>query len=129
MKLSLEAITAYYRIHSYNDDKVVIRTKNNTELVEITTSFILMPEQLLTQSLVSNLYQLSDKDIAYLINLGPEVILFASGSTDLSIFPLLISKFSQYGIGVELMSFAAAYRTYNLLLNEDRKVMLVASFD
>jgi uncharacterized protein len=124
MKLSLEAITSYYQIHSYTDDTVIIRAKEHEDKIELKSSFILMPEQLIKDCSISNIASLTEEEVAYLIGLEPEVILVASGSTELHSLIPIQQQLSPYGIGLELMSLSAACRTYNLLVAEDRRVLL-----
>lgn len=128
MKLSLEAVSEYNQIHSYDDHKVVILQKQQSILVTIETNFILMPEFVKTDWPVSDLSSLSDNDVTALIKMDPEVIIFASGSTFTPQHQLLVSTFAEHAIGVEFMAFGPAYRTYNLLLSEERKVLLAVCF-
>jgi uncharacterized protein len=129
MKLSLETINQYYQIHSYDDDKVIVRAiQQHTDNIELTTSFILMPEQLITDCSISNIASLTEDEVAYLISLEAEVILMASASSELNHFSQTQQQFSSHGIGVELLSLSAACRTYNLLTAEDRQVLLLINF-
>ncbi len=55
--------------------------------------------------------------------LKPEILLIGTGATQRFLPGELLARLSQGGVGVEVMDTAAACRTYNILLNEDRKVV------
>ena len=76
---------------------------------------------------VSDIKNLSADTLSALKELAPEVIIFTSDAS-LS-FPLLqvAEYFNKQGIGTEFMSRASACHTYNLLLVEDRSVILIVS--
>lgn len=53
----------------------------------------------------------------------PETILFGTGARHRFVSNFLLTAIMSQGIGFEVMSTAAACRTYNLLLGEDRRVV------
>ncbi len=53
-----------------------------------------------------------------------EVIIFGTGSRLRFVHPQMINALLRQRIGIEAMSFQAACRTYNILMMEERKVML-----
>jgi len=53
----------------------------------------------------------------------PEVVIFGSGPTHRFVSPALYRGLIAQRIGVETMDTAAACRTYNVLVNEGRKVV------
>ena len=55
--------------------------------------------------------------------LMPEILLIGTGATQRFLPGELLAALSRDGVGVEVMDTAAACRTYNILLNEDRKVV------
>lgn len=129
MKLSQEAVSEYNQIHSYDDNQVVIRPQHQTRLDIIESNFILSRDQFLPNWQVSDLKSISSQQLADLKRLDPEVILFATGS-GLSIeLQSIAQKLMQAHIGVEFMALGAACRTFNLLVSEQRKVLLAVSFD
>ena len=124
MKLSQESNSQYNQLHTYGDDFIVIK-KDNNELQRIDTNLVVTPQQVIEAISVDDITQLSDSDINLLTALDPEIIIFVTGS-GLSEFTFQISaRFNQHHIGTEFMSLGAACRTYNLLVNEDRNVVLV----
>ncbi|CAH9018406.1 Mth938-like domain-containing protein [Candidatus Nitrosacidococcus sp. I8] len=56
------------------------------------------------------------------LDINPEVILLGTGNNLFFPPPSLFKKLFDHGIGVEFMSTAAACRTYNILVNESRRV-------
>lgn len=129
MKLSQEAVTDYNQIHSYDSDQVVIRPQHQTRLEPLKSNFILTREQLISDWPVSNIESLTAEQLAQLKQLGPEVILFATGSGLCPELQKLAQTFMQDHIGVEFMELGAACRTFNLLVSEQRKVLLAVCFE
>jgi uncharacterized protein len=58
-----------------------------------------------------------------LLAVQPDVILLGTGETQRQLPPVLLYHALAQGVGVEVMTNAAAARTYNLLLAEDRNVL------
>lgn len=128
MKLSLEAVFEYNQIHSYDDNNVVIRPQHHSHLDSIETNFILTPDTLIRDWPVSDIQQLSAEQLADLQRLDPEVILFATGSGLTVEHQKIAQSLMQHHIGVEFMALGPACRTFNLLMTEQRKVLLAVCF-
>lgn len=128
MKLSLEAVSEYNQIHSYDNNSVVIRPQHQNRLDEIETNFILTPETLIRDWPVSDIKQLSAEQLADIQKLDPEVVLFATGSGLTVDLQKLSQILMHQHIGVEFMDLGAACRTFNLLVTEQRKVVLAVCF-
>ncbi|WP_438971464.1 Mth938-like domain-containing protein [Methylophaga sp.] len=128
MKLSLEAVSEYNQIHSYDNNSVVIRPQHQNRLDEIETNFILTPETLIRDWPVSDIKQLSAEQLADIQKLDPEVVLFATGSGLTVDLQKLSQILTHQHIGVEFMDLGAACRTFNLLVTEQRKVVLAVCF-
>lgn len=129
MKLSLEAVSEYNQIHSYDDNNVVIRPQHQNRLDTIKTNFILTPDTLIRDWSVSDIQQLSVAQLAEIQALDPEVILFATGSGLTVELHKIAKSFTQQNVGVEFMELGPACRTFNLLVTEQRKVLLAVCFD
>lgn len=69
--------------------------------------------------------ELNEDDFAALLEGKPEVIIVGTGTTN--IFPPreLVFAMARRGIGLEVMDTAAAARTFNVLVAEDRQVAAV----
>ncbi|GAB4294845.1 MAG: Mth938-like domain-containing protein [Methylophaga sp.] len=127
MKLSQEAVIEYNQIHSYDNDHVVIRRQNQLERIE--SNFILTRDQCITNWSVTDIANISSQQLTELKRLDPEVILFATGSGPCIDFQKIGHQLALSQIGAEFMALGAACRTFNLLVNEQRKVLLAASFN
>lgn len=129
MKFSLEAISDANIIHSYDEDFILVRSKEYAELKRLDSSLILMPNQIISDWHIKDITQLDVSDVKKLKNLDPEVLILAHGSSVYSLPPKLMVEFYVQAIGVECMPLGAACRTYNLLVAEDRKVVLAVIFE
>ncbi|MBV8045507.1 MAG: hypothetical protein JO171_00010 [Paludibacterium sp.] len=63
-------------------------------------------------------------DFAALLAFEPEVVLFGSGATLRFPHPRLTAQLAEARVGFEVMDTHAACRSYNILMAEDRKVVL-----
>jgi uncharacterized protein len=86
-------------------------------------SIVVTPEQVLTDWQPQGFDALNEMHFAYFLALKPEILLFGSGAQQRFAHPRLYQALSAAGIGVEFMDTAAACRTYNILVAEDRKVV------
>jgi uncharacterized protein len=68
------------------------------------------------------LERLGIADFTPLLPLAPEIVLLGTGDRQRLPPPALYADFAARGIGLEAMDNAAACRTYNLLLSEQRAV-------
>lgn len=129
MKLSQEAVTEYNQVHSYDIDHVVIRPQHQTRLDRIESNFILTQDQFIPDWAVRDIETITAGQLAELKQLDPEVILFATGSGLCIEFQNIARQLMQSHIGVEFMDLGAACRTFNLLVSEQRRVLLAVCFE
>lgn len=129
MKFSLEEKSGANEIHSYGDDYVVIRTQQDADIKRLDNSLIMMPNQLIVDWHAKDIMQLNANDVLELKHLDPEVVILTNGSSVYSLPPKLMVDFYAQAIGVEYMPLGAACRTYNLLVAEQRRVMIAIIFD
>ena len=61
-------------------------------------------------------------DLAPVLALKPEVIILGTGGSICFPPPDLVGQLARQGIGIEVMDTAAACRTYNVLVHEERAV-------
>ena len=89
----------------------------------LVASFILSPQQLIEYWSASDSSALTPEDLAPLIVLQPEVILLGTG--DRQVFPpaAVMAACLRQGVGLEVMTNAAAARTFNVLAGESRRVV------
>jgi uncharacterized protein len=128
MKFSLETITDKNYIQSYSPDHLVITSDGHSESVQLTGSIILSPDQIITDRQARKDLELDESDIFLLKTLEPELVIFVSDPTISPLSPEIVIAFSANAIGVECMSLPAACRTYNLLVAEGRRVLLLVNF-
>ena len=72
---------------------------------------------------------LTSEHIAQCRDLHPEVVIIGTGNTQTFPPAELICQLQSAGIGVEVMANDAACRTFNVLLSEDRQVVLALILD
>lgn len=89
----------------------------------LTGSFVLAPNTLIEAWAVRDAKALTADDLEPLLALAPEVVLLGTGAGQ--VFPPAAVMAACLGrrIGVEVMSNAAAARTFNVLAGESRKVV------
>jgi len=127
MKFSLESLSDVNRIHAYDNTSIVIKTKNNSDVLTINNSLIITPNTIVTEWPINPIAKLSVDDIEYFKSLDTEVLILAQQS-GVQVPPEILVKFSEQAIGVESMLLGPACRTYNLLVAEGRQVVLAVNF-
>ena len=92
----------------------------------LTASFVIAPDRLLEHWAVAGASTLSPDDLDPVLAMSPEVVLLGSGASQ--VFPpaATLAACLSRGIGLEVMTNAAAARTFNVLAGEGRRV--VAAF-
>jgi uncharacterized protein len=116
LKLHQEANNALNTITSYGDDFVAINLERHEG------SVIVMPQSPVERWPVSSFEALAPEHFDALIDAAPEVVIFGSGSRLRFPHPRLTAQLARHRIGVETMDFGAACRTYNILMQEGRRV-------
>jgi uncharacterized protein len=116
MKLSLETGTSTHRIRAYSAGSITV---NETVYEQ---PLVIMPEQLIAPWPVPPLEQLSADDFSALEAYERDIILLGTGARQRFPDPRVITTLARRGIGLEVMDTAAACRTYNVLMAEDRRV-------
>ena len=88
------------------------------------SSLIIAPHSPVTMWRPCNLADLTTTDLASLVALKPKILILGIGKT--FNFPSvdLLAPFYAAGIGIEVMDTAAACRTYNILMSEERAVVV-----
>ena len=86
-------------------------------------SLILTRNRLIADWRPQQVAELRHEDFDLVLEMLPEVLLLGTGCALKSPSPALTARLLQSGIGVEVMDTAAACRTYNILLLEQRNVV------
>ncbi len=89
----------------------------------LTRSFVIAPNHLSDDWDVTDVALLQAADLQSLMALEPEVILLGSGARQ--VFPpaAAMAACLRRGVGIEVMTNAAAARTFNVLAGESRRVV------
>src|SRR5262245_43308585 len=85
-------------------------------------SIIVLPERIITDWPVATFEALRVDDFAMLSGLRSDIILLGTGDTLRFPRPELVRPLVDAAVGLEVMDVHAACRTYNILMDEQRKV-------
>ena len=116
MRFSLDS-TGGNSIRSYSEQGIVI----NDRLIR--TSVMITADSVEAWS-AETVTGLDERHLEPLIARRPGIIILGTGSTMVFPRPSLLAGVQRQGIGIEGMANDAAIRTFNVLLSEDRKVLL-----
>lgn len=123
MHFAREDCSSEQLIRAYEQGLVIVGEK------KIRTSLIVAPGQLVTPWRPRHAAELRREDFQPVLALEPEILLLGTGSRLEFPSPSLTVALLQAGIGVEVMDTAAACRTYNILLAEERRVAAALLLD
>jgi len=117
MKFSEDKIDQGYYVTGYEQGVIIVNGSPKT------ASFVISHEQLIENWAPAHIDDLCAQHMGPLLDLHPELVLIGTGDT--LKFPAIehYACLIQQNIGVEIMNSTAACRTYNILLNEGRKVV------
>ena len=104
-------------VRAYQDGQVTVGQQHYRR------SIILTRERVLDDWRPQQYQELIDADLHTLRELQPEIVLLGTGPALHFPAPSLTALLLEAGIGVEVMDTAAACRTFNVLLGEDRDVV------
>jgi len=117
MKFSEDYAIGTNVIRAFNDSSIDINNKTYDQ------SLLVGSHLLVEQWGISHIDDLTDQHWQDLLQHQPEVILVGTGKTLIFPHPSTYAAAIKAGIGVEFMDTAAACRTYNVLVSEDRRVI------
>lgn len=86
-------------------------------------SFLIAPDRVVEDWNATDVDAIDANAVAAILTLDPAVVLIGTGAQQRMLAPQQLAMFLRHGIGVEVMSNAAASRTYNLLAGEGRRVI------
>ena len=92
-------------------------------------SIVVSRQQILTEWPIKSIKELNIDSLDILVGQKPEIILIGHHETGQFAPTLTMTYLSQNKIGFECMSLGAACRTYNILLGEQREVVLGVIFE
>ena len=116
----------FHLIQSDNKNLVTGYDLNWVEVNQVRhqSSLIVTPDQLLLEWSVKTIKDMNENSFEAIKSLDIEIILLGTGNTQEHLEPRLLEYFSKKNIAIESMSNQSACRTYNILANEERKVLL-----
>lgn len=116
MKVSLDTGSASHRIRAYGEGSITI----NEDVY--TSDLIVMPEHIVPEWASAPVAELTPGHLEVIEPYEPEIVLLGTGREQHFPPMQLMAALSRRGIGLETMDTAAACRTYNVLMSEDRRV-------
>jgi uncharacterized protein len=117
MQLNLERPDHEFFLRSADGASALVNDRR------LQASFVLAPDRLIEDWRAHEAKALAPEDMEPLLALEPEVILLGTGATQ--VFPpaVTLAACLSRNVGVEVMTNAAAARTFNVLAGEGRRVV------
>lgn len=117
MQLNLERPDYAWYLRGADGDHALVNER------VLRKSFVICPDTLIEDWPVSDAATLQPSQLEPLLNLKPEVVVLGTGPTQ--VFPpaAVLAAFLTRGLGIEVMTNAAAARTYSVLAGEGRRVV------
>ncbi len=116
MKLTLEASTRINLIRAYSATEVRVGE------VRLHSSCIITADTVIADWEPRSLEELSAAHLERLFALQPEVVLLGTGPVHRFAPGAIRAAFAERRVGLEAMDLGAACRTFNVLVQEDRRV-------
>jgi uncharacterized protein len=117
MKLTLENSSRVNLVRAYSPTELHIGERI------VHAACIVTAGELITDFQPSNYADLNASHLEPVLALKPDVVLLGTGTT-LRFPPAPIRKmFAERGVGLEVMDLGAACRTFNILVQEERRVV------
>lgn len=123
MKLHLDKSDQYNTIARYDARHVMIGTER------IESNLIVMPALIERDWHAGGVETLDENAFARLARLGCEIVILGTGQRQRFPDPRLMRALFEAQIGLEVMDFGSACRTYNILVAEHRNVAAALLFD
>jgi uncharacterized protein len=116
MKLTLESAAGINLVRGYS----ALGIRIGEQLV--TTSCIVSADRLVTDWAPQRFADFRIEHTAEILALAPDVVVLGTGAVQQFPSPQVRALFAQRGIGLESMDLGAACRTFNVLVQEERRV-------
>lgn len=116
MKLHPGNFAHQYIFTGYGDGYILINQ------IRYEKNLIVMPNRLIEDWPVTSVSHLEVQHFEILLSDKPEIIILGTGNTHTFPDQSLLSQLTKLGIGIEVMDTRACCRTYNILVEEGRRV-------
>jgi uncharacterized protein len=117
MHFAREDWSSDFMIRAYGNGQVTIGEQHYQR------SLILTRDRVIPDWRPQHLDELNVQDLQIIESMQPEIVLLGTGQSLRFPAPRLTASLLEAGVGVEVMDTAAACRTYNILLSEERHVV------
>jgi len=117
VKFTLEAASHGNLIRSYSDSELRIGDQR------VPRSCLVTPERLITDWPPQSFAELALAHLETIFALAPELVLLGTGPTQRFASAEVRGEFARRGVGLEVMELGAACRTFNVLVQEERRVL------
>ena len=116
MKFTLESSAQAHLIRGYSAAEILIGTER------VTTSCIVTPERLISAWEPQCFDELAPAHLEAVLSLEPQLVILGTGPTQRFAPQPVRALLAQRGVGLEAMQLGAACRTFNVLVQEGRRV-------
>ena len=117
VKFTLEPPSQANLIRSYSDTEVRIGEQR------VRRSCLVTADRLITDWPPATFDELAPAHLEAIFARAPELVLLGTGPTQRFAPPEVRAEFARRRIGLEVMQLGAACRTFNVLVQEDRRVL------
>lgn len=117
MKFTLESPSQINLIRGYSSQEIRIGEQR------LQASCIVSADTLIKDWQPSSFAELAPAHLDAILALKPEVVLLGTGPTQRFPPPAIRSILASRGVGLEAMDLGAACRTFNILVQEERRVV------
>ncbi len=117
MQLNLERPDYRYYLRGADGSAALVNERR------LGSSFVIAPDALVEDWPVTDARSMTPDDLAPLLALRPELVVLGTGAAQAFPPASVLATCLQQGIGIEVMTNAAAARTYSVLAGEGRRVV------
>jgi uncharacterized protein len=117
MRFTLESSSGVNLVRAYSRAELRIGEES------VRSSCLVAADTLITDWEPQRFEALAAAHLERIFALGPEVVLLGTGARQRFPPPAIRSAFAERGIGLEVMDLGAACRTYNILVQEERRAV------
>ena len=117
MQLNLERPDYAWALRGADGDHALVNER------ELRASFVIAPDTLLEDWPVRDAAMLDVAQLEPIFAMRPELVILGTGARQVFPPPAILAAFLTRGLGIEVMTNAAAARTYSVLAGEGRRVV------